>query len=158
MLNWLSRFNIFCFLDDHQYALPGHALECIAGVDAAEVMPLQSSYLTSIHRFTTQHKDWIFGHLGYALKAETEQVSGGAEDPVGFEPAFLFVPRWVIRLASDALHIGSLEDDHDVVWEAILSSGSDDTVGDAVHLTPSLSKDEYIEKVLQLQEHILRPV
>jgi para-aminobenzoate synthetase component 1 len=156
MLNWLSRFNIFCFLDDHQYALPGHALECIAGVDAAVVMPVESSYITSIHQFTTAHKDWIFGHLGYALKAETEQVSGGADDPVGFEPAFLFVPRWVIRIGSDALHIGSLENDHDAVWDAILSAGSYHTDEEAVHLTPSLTKEAYIHKVRQLQEHILR--
>ena len=156
MLNWLSRFNIFCFLDDHQYALPGHAQECIAAVEAAEIMTVHSSYISSIHQFTTQHHDWIFGHLGYALKAETEQVPGGPYDPVGFEPAFLFVPRWVIRLNADALHIGSLEDDHDAVWEAILSSGSHHAAGKAVQLSPSMSKAEYLERVRLLQDHILR--
>lgn len=156
MLNWLSRFNIFCFLDDHQYALPGHAMECIAAVEAAEIMTVHSSYISSIHHFTTQHHDWIFGHLGYALKAETEQVPGGPDDPVGFEPAFLFVPRWVIRLNADALHIGSLEDDHDAVWEAILSSGSQHAASEAVQLSPSMSKAEYLERVRLLQDHILR--
>lgn len=156
MLNWLSRFNIFCFLDDHQYALPGHVLQCIAGVDAAAQMPADSSFLSSIHRFTSQHQDWIFGHLGYALKTETEQVVGGPDDPVGFEPAFLFVPRWVILLNDHELQIGSLENDHESVWHSICTAAADDVKEEPVRLQPSLLKDAYIKKVLQLQDHILR--
>lgn len=156
MLNWLSRFNIFCFLDDHQYAMPGHAQECIAGVGVAEVMTVTSSYIPSIHNFTTQHQDWIFGHLGYALKSETEQVSGGPYDPVEFEPAFLYVPRWVLRLDADALHIGSLEQDHADVWKEILSARRQSIPEKPVQLVPALTREAYIQKVRQLQEHILR--
>ncbi len=37
MLNFGNRFNICAFLDNHQYQLPGHEMECLAGFGCVKV-------------------------------------------------------------------------------------------------------------------------
>lgn len=38
MLSWASRFDICCFLDNHNYRLPSHSLECILAVGARDLL------------------------------------------------------------------------------------------------------------------------
>ncbi|HYE54305.1 MAG TPA: aminodeoxychorismate synthase component I, partial [Chitinophagaceae bacterium] len=72
MLNWVNRFNICCFLDDHQYALSPHTYECLAGAGAIDIIhaPAGNAY-TRLKEFASLHNDWLFGHFAYDLKNET---------------------------------------------------------------------------------------
>lgn len=63
----------------------------------------------AIHSFVTDTKDYVFGHVGYNLKASIEGVHCAHPDTDGFPAAFLFVPRIVIRI-DDHVHIGYLEE------------------------------------------------
>lgn len=173
MLGWTDRFDIFCFLDDHAYGLPGHAVECLLGAGASDqVEALAGHALASLSAFTQTKQDWLFGHFGYGLSRETEPFQGTKDrpdtlrhpDPIGFPDLFFFVPRYVIELqANGYLSIGSSENDHAAVFEEIMSTMTDESGLSATAPTPAtplmqarFSREEYLDTVERLRHHIHR--
>ncbi len=129
MLSWADRFDIFCFLDNHGYGMPGHAVECLLGAGANERLEAAAgNALAQLADFSAGRKDWLFGHLGYGLAEETEPSPAGtaayssrpgissqavpgtppltAADPIGFPDLFFFVPHIVIELRPDSTDPG----------------------------------------------------
>src|ERR1700710_343763 len=83
MLNWVNRFNIFCFLDNHQYSSSDHAHEVLIAAGAHEVITGAAGVAFSrLKGFSNAHQDWLFGHFGFGLAAETESVVHKGEDKV----------------------------------------------------------------------------
>jgi para-aminobenzoate synthetase component I len=147
MLSWASRFDIFCFLDNHNYRLPSHSLECILAVGARDILRVNAGgALDQLQAFTDKYsgedKDWLFGHFGYGLARETEpghwtpgphlpgrQAAVGVEchalvktDPIGFPDLCLFVPEIVIELTAEAIWIGDFAGEQEQVMEQIVES------------------------------------
>ncbi len=116
MLSWADRFSICCFLDNHEYRLPGHSMDCLLGAGALDSVEATAGTpaLARLEDFAAGRKDWLFGHLGYGLTKETEPPSGTGQpqgsgnrigrtvptlpDPIGFPDLFFFVPEIVIEL------------------------------------------------------------
>lgn len=159
MLNWCKQFNICCFLDNHNYHLPHHSIECLlAAGSVRSISAVAGSALSQVRAFSMEQNDWIFGHLGYDLKNEIESLSSSNPDRVGFPDLFFFVPRFILQLADSSITIGSLDDDHEEVLKQITNSNSP-TV--SFSNSPSsiftrYSKEEYIATVEKLRQHILR--
>jgi para-aminobenzoate synthetase component 1 len=84
----------------------------------------EDPFLNNIGEFVRANDDWIFGHMGYALKSETVGVSGGSADPIGFDPAFFFIPLYIIIIRGDELQIGSFNNDHEEIYSDIVRLSS----------------------------------
>ena len=76
MLSWANRFNICCFLDNHQYVLPHHAYECLLAVGVLQTFEPTADYFASLSAFYNNTDDWIFGHFNYDLKNKIEKLFG----------------------------------------------------------------------------------
>ncbi|HSF44392.1 MAG TPA: anthranilate synthase component I family protein [Chitinophagaceae bacterium] len=157
MLNWLRRFNICAFLDNHQYSLPPHLHDCMAAAGAISVIPNRDSgQLEAINEFCKNSSDWVFGHLGYDLKNEIEGLESGHPDHINFPDAFLFVPQYLLIIDADSVSIGSHHNDHDAVFNEIAGV---DPVGfpvNNVDVQQRMGRDEYISIIAKLKEHIHR--
>jgi len=168
MLTWATPFNICCFLDNHGY--PGHPLvpggfECLLGVGAVDsfTAPAGEAF-SAFKRWALTHPDWLFGHLGYGLVAETEPAPGAAQpapqehpDPIGFPDLFFFVPQTVIEVHSGHIRIGALNTDPEIIWKEICSSTPQKTkAAPPITFTPRFTREEYLATVDVLQRHILR--
>jgi para-aminobenzoate synthetase component 1 len=109
-------------------------------------------------QFYNHHNDWLFGHLSYDLKNEVEGLTSHHPDHIGFPDLCFFVPEIVLQLSNDALHIGSLQNDHQEIYNHICAC---QPVG---AYTPKLTtpifnripRNEYLHIIQQLQQHILR--
>ena len=157
MLNWLRRFNICCFLDNHQYTLPPHLHDSLAAAGTISVMPASdSSQLDAIEEFYNGSNDWIFGHLGYDLKNEIEGLRSDHPDHIGFPDAFLFVPRYLVITGDDTVSIGSVHNDHAAVYDEIIQTESISFPGNNVEVQQRIAREEYITTIRHLQEHIHR--
>ena len=121
MLSWCNRFNICSFLDNHHYRLPGHSYECLIGCGVeSSVNANAGTALPQLQQWLDEHKgNWCFGHLGYNLKEETEQLPSKHIDNIGFADLLFFVPQYVFQLNEQELRIGSLTNDHETVCNAI---------------------------------------
>jgi len=158
MLNWANRFNIFCFLDNHHYKLAHNTVECILA--AGSLRQLQSASGTALekfHTFTKQENDWIFGHLGYDLKNETENMSSSNEDHIQFPDLFFYIPEIIIQLSDQLLSIGVREGNASEVYEQIMDSSKTMTSRLVLaKIQNRFSRTDYINVIKQLQQHILR--
>ena len=156
MLDWLSRFNICCFLDNHLYNLPGHSQECLAAAGCLSCTHDRYNNLESAGEFIEHHQDWIFGHLGYDLKNETEGLHSRHPDYIGFPDSFFFVPEYVLMLEGGSLLIGSINDDHEKVFKEIVEGRRVSKKQNKFTILQRVEKDEYVETIKKLKQHILR--
>lgn len=150
--------------------------------------------LAGVAGFYRRHGDWIFGHLGYDLKNELENLGSTNPDGIGLPDLFFFVPKVVIQIKAGELLIGSLEQDAEEIFRSVLAidcrqdarsagewntlpqgqadgratSGLADLSGSGSSIPRSgprqppfaissrFSRSEYIQRVDQLKQHILR--
>jgi len=160
MLNWSARFNIFVFLDSHQYRLPHQEVEWLMAAGAVHVFTVQEGQdLTGLDDFVSRGGgDWLFGHISYDLKNSLEDLSSRHVEKIGFPILQFFVPEIVCKKEGDRLLIGSLKDDPLHIWSSIDDSSSRRTEpGPApVDMQQRLSRNQYLDAVHALKKHISR--
>ena len=159
MLNWAKQFNIFCLLDNHQYNFSTPQFECLlAAGSIKELQFTPGNAFEGLQNFVGEKKDWIFGHLSYDLKNEVEHLSSENYDGIQFPDLFFFVPEIVLILKSNELNIGLTRGDPDVIYDSIFEVPGDhhNATGHGPEIKSRFSKEEYLEAVKKIQQHILR--
>ena len=159
MLNWVNRFSIFCFLDNHNYQSAHQTHECLMGAGAFRFLEAEAGQaLEQLRSFSDLREDWLFGHFGYDLKNELEPLHSGHPDRVGFPDLFFFAPLIVCQLQAGNLVIGSLSGDPREIFNQInaMPLPGPPSCGQPVQLEESMSRAEYLLTVQKLQEHIRR--
>jgi para-aminobenzoate synthetase component 1 len=160
MLNWANQFNICCFLDNHSYNIFPHTYECLLAVGAKEYLEAKAgNAFQKLKQFSDLHNDWLFGHFGYDLKNETENLSSDNPDHIQFPDLFFFVPQIIIRLESDKVSIGAFTEDASRILNEIKSIQKvipSSIAGASVEIQDRLSRQDYIDTIHNLQAHIHR--
>jgi para-aminobenzoate synthetase component 1 len=158
VLNWADQFNICCFLDNHHYSISPHTYECLLGVGAKDYVQLSAgNAFNELKRFSDKYPDWLFGHLGYDLKNETEDLHSGLPDKVQFPDLFFFVPEIIIRIDQAKIAISGTGADATNIFNAITATRPSRLgIQAAIHIRQRFSKSEYIKSIQALQKHILR--
>jgi para-aminobenzoate synthetase component 1 len=157
MLNWVEPFNIFCLLDNRQYNFDVPAFECLLAAGSKHSLETQSgNAFSSLRNFYDAHKGWMFGHFGYDLKNETEQLSSANFDGVGFADMHFFVPQIVLQLSEKQVTIfcdgGAAE-----IFNAIESTPiKNEKQTASFTIQNRIAQAEYISTIKKIQEHILR--
>jgi len=157
VLNWIQRFDTFCFLDNHQYQLMPHSQECLAGAGTERQLKLDAgTALRSLQAFIDEKDSWLFGHLGYDLKNEIEELSSSHPDNIGFPDLFFFEPAIIIRLSGNQLIIEG--EDPGSVFQEINNCIADGKprIDTALIIRHRLSKENYLDTIRELRQHILR--
>lgn len=158
MLNWANRFSIFCLLDNNAYDQQQPSFECMlaAGSKRSMIMKEGNAY-GQLKDFYDRQPSWLFGHLGYELKGETEALVSGKKAPVDFGLGFFFEPAILLKLQKDRLIIETGDNGAAIFEEINNSSDRFDTP--PKHFPPiqkGISKEEYIQTIEALLKHILR--
>ena len=156
VLNWTTRFSIFCFLDNHQFQIKPQVNECLLAAGCDESFTSDDiNGLEELQHFINLQDGWLFGHLNYDLKNKIEELSSDHADPVAFPDIFFFKPQVLIRLNERLLEIEAVNPDE--VYNEILSASafSDDHKKTYV-LQSRVTQREYIETIKKLKAHILR--
>jgi para-aminobenzoate synthetase component 1 len=155
VLNWASQFDTFCFLDNHQYQIAPHTVECLlaAGVKR-KVSAMAGSALNLLGRFMKEKNSWLFGHFSYDLKNEMEDLSSGLYDPIGYPDLFFYEPEVVIRFSADEMTIEA--DDADAVFNQLDQATPLPLISEKLDIKSRVSKSQYLENIHQLKKHIIR--
>lgn len=159
MLNWVSRFNIFCLLDNQQYDLHKPAFECLLAAGCKSNVESQAGQaFEKLEDFYTQHtSDWLFGHFGYDLKNELESLDSGHTDKIGFSDLHFFVPEIVIELNSNTVKIYCDVNAADIFQSIISCPGTiKKSVKAKITVQSTIMKEDYLLIIEKLKQHILR--
>ena len=159
MLNWVSRFNIFCLLDNRHYDFNKPAFECLlaAGSKANVEMQAGKAFDALRHFYAANKNEWLFGHLGYDLKNETEKLSSANADGIGFSDLHFFVPEIVLELNDKEVTIHA-DGDAAIIFDAINNYPAilNEGIKTSVVIQHKISRDNYIDIIENLRQHILR--
>lgn len=156
MLDWAQQFGTFCFLDNHQYQIPPHTEECLLAAGIKRKYPgAPEKQLLHLQEFLDEKKCWLFGHLGYDLKNETEQLTSGRPDRIGFPDIFFFEPEYIIRL--NRKEIGIEGENAPLVFKKIIAGCENPTLlKHDLKIQQRFTREEYLTTIDKLKEHILR--
>jgi len=157
VLNWAKQFNTFCFLDNHQYQIAPHSVECLlAASEKRMISTIAGSALKELEQFIMERKSWLFGHLSYDLKNEIEALCSGRIDQVGFPDLFFFEPEVIIRLSGDEMNIEA--DDAAAIFDQVEKTVNTPLPAsdNIVEIKNRISKEQYVDYVQKLQKHIAR--
>lgn len=158
MLNWANRFNICSFLDSQQYNAE-ESFECLLAAGAIHSFSaMAGTAFEQLYSFHQQHKDWLFGHLGYDLKNELEPISSSHPDNIGFADLFFFVPRVLVRLTGQEMIIGIYGTGHEDIYKEIIETKTINSpvTGSPIQIQNKISREEYIQTIQRLLQHIHR--
>ncbi len=158
MLNWAQPFNIFCLLDNRQYHFEIPGFECLLAVGSKRAIETAAgATFNALRQFLGNEKDWLFGHLGYDLKNETESLTSANFDGIHFPDCYFFVPQIVLQLDENNLTI-HCEENAGEIFSAIEAQES--FIGQRrcapFSIRSRFSSEAYINTVKKLQQHILR--
>ncbi|GEP95729.1 para-aminobenzoate synthase [Chitinophaga cymbidii] len=161
MLNWGNRFNICCFLDNNEYRLSGQNAEALLAAGAEEVLQCNAGQaFDRLREFHSAAPGWLFGHLAYDLKNETERLRSAHPDHIGFPDLYFFRPRYLLRLQQQELTISgnglTEKEAHDIFAACLRESVSADTAATwkPFRLQGPVDREYYLHAVKALQEHI----
>ncbi|MEI9911103.1 MAG: hypothetical protein WDO71_16370 [Bacteroidota bacterium] len=156
-MNWVQRFNTFCFLDNHQYHIEPHTQECIAGAGIKrKLLAGAGDALDQLQRFIDEKRSWLFGHLSYDLKNEQEESFSLHPDNIQFPDLFFFEPAIIIRLNEKEMIIDA--DEPAEIFEAITSYAVPSAITkkeSTPFIQNRIQKEEYLSIIRRLQKHIL---
>lgn len=155
MLNWANQFNIFCFLDNHEYE--ASTFDCILAAGVLNIVSLEEDAFDKLKDAHEANPGWLFGHLGYDLKNESFPSSHIKPDRIGFGKAHFFEPAFIITLKNEQAEILSYSQSCQDVFNSISKfDAEDDSLFKTPSIKPGISKADYLKTVEKLRDHIKR--
>lgn len=159
MLNWVNRFNIFCLLDNQQYDFSTALFECLLAAGCKRRIEANAGRAyEELQKFYAENREaWLFGHFGYDLKNETENLSSAHIGSMRFSDLHFFVPEIILQLDSTEVKIfcdsGAEEIFRDIKSCAVFIK---EKVNGSVAVKNKIERETYIQIIKKLQQHILR--
>ena len=159
VLNWSARFDTCCFLDNQEYPSEEGGYECLAATgELSRLKTVAGRAFEELKTFSLKQDDWLFGHFSFSLKSETELSPSGLPDFIGFPDLFFFVPKIVVIIRLEEIQIGVWGNGHREIYDQILGSRpcSEKPRFDPPHIQQRILRDDYIQIIQRLREHIQR--
>lgn len=155
-LQWASSFDAACYLDSNGFNDPYGKFDTLIAIGAKnEVTAQVGSAFDQLEAFRQNNPGWIAGFLGYDLKNETEQLSSANPDGLQFPDLYFFAPLHLIVIKDGKTEIISDEPEQifDLISQQELIIHEEQS---AITLRSRFNKQEYIDVVKGIQEHINR--
>lgn len=155
-LAWAATFDTACYLDSNNFNDPYSKFDTVIAVGAkAELTANAGDAFAQLSAFRDSNPGFITGFFGYDLKNETEHLRSQNPDHLNFPDLYFFAPEILISITGNEVEItgGNEEQILEIVESSSLSLGTQKA---AVNLQPRFSRDEYIQAVEKIKNHIVR--
>ncbi|MUV02553.1 aminodeoxychorismate synthase component I [Flavobacterium rakeshii] len=159
LLKWAQQYREITFLDSNDYHQQYSSFDAVLAADSLTLIKTDSfKAFEDLSAYQKTTRDWIFGYLSYDLKNDTEKLDSNNYDGLDFPDLFFFQPKKLFFIKGDQVEIAYLnmcDDELENDFNEILAT----TVENQDKHTPlaikqRISKEDYIEKVTQMLEHI----
>lgn len=149
LLRWADQFEYFCYLCPNNYMYPNGAFPHLLGAGAKRILKgTGSDDLQRIDQFRkeTNASSLLLGYLNYNLRTQLENVSNANPSRIDAFPLCFFEPEYLVY------------PDKRESWPENISSFSSSFSPEKKtgNIQQDLSREEYLERVKTLQNHIAR--
>ena len=160
LLYWANQFGSCSFLDNNNYSAPQSGVECRVGVGAIATFSPSHDHQRLLMQFLAETNDWLFGHVSYEYKNVLPRAGTSKEvvDEIGFDLIHFFQPEIVVLLYRDTIEIQTVNTDPAIIFDEINSFPIHSSLQneESVSPIPTISKEEYLNSVRQIQKYIAR--
>jgi para-aminobenzoate synthetase component 1 len=155
-LAWAADFDTVCYLDSNDFNDPYGKFDSLIAIGAkSELTANAGDAFEQLSAFKISNTGYITGFFGYDLKNETENLQSNHPDYLDFPDMYFFAPETLISIKENTVEITG--DNAKEIFEAItkfdLVSGKPQS---PINLQPRFSRQEYVETVEKIQQHIIR--
>lgn len=152
MLNWLKRFNIFCYLNNCGFSEPD-AFTCLvaAGVEKEIFLNSRDEPFKKLQHFHEMHPAWLFGHISYELNTG---IHNNKKATVQFPEGYFFVPEILFSLSGNEVKFIKCADASKVFNEIMNTTTEVPPPARTSPIRSRISKGEYIEALEHVKKHI----
>jgi para-aminobenzoate synthetase component I len=161
LLTWSQQFREVIFLDSNNYPDKYSNFDCVLAIDAfTSIKTDYHNAFEDLKQYQQTTRDWLFGYFSYDLKNNVEDLKSNNFDGLNFPDLYFFQPKKLFLLKGNDLEICYLNmcDDEveDDFFEIVKSQKSKVKSQNSIEILQKISKDEYIQKVSKILEHIHR--
>lgn len=168
LLSFANTFTRVAYLDSNNYdklissPVTYHTYDCIVGIDSIEDIAVTDSSFSALQKLHDDKKDWLFGHLSYDLKNEVEKLQSNNFDGIKFPDIHFFQPRYVFIIEGDNVKFEYLPDvTNENEAKQVITKINNTKIDyasskEAIKINHRLSKEEYVDTVNKLKQHIQR--
>lgn len=161
LLSWSQQFREIVFLDSNNYPQHYSSYDVVLAVDAFTAIKTDyHNAFEDLKQYQQQTKDWLFGYVSYDLKNDTEHLKSGNFDGLHFPDLFFFQPKKLFLLKGNQVEIcylnmcdDEVEDDFEEITKREEGKGKS---FDSITIEQRVSKENYLEKIDKMLEHIHR--
>lgn len=160
ILSWSSAFNQFAYFDSNNYTdnIPNSYDLLVAVASTSSIcLDKENKAFDKLQSYYNDNKNWLFGFLSYDLKNDTEKLQSNNNDTLNFPVLHFFVPKYVFELKNNVLIISSNNNKHDIekiFAEIVNQNKTNETKDYKIEFDASITKEEYLNKIGILKEHI----
>ena len=154
-LQWASSFDVVCYLDSNNFSDQYSKFDLLLAVGVKdELTTAFGSSFNDLENFRAKN-GWITGFLTYDLKNEIEKLESDNPDHLQFPDLYFFAPEYLILMKGGTAEI--ISDKAEQTWKAIDTQPILVTqVKHLITLNARFTKDEYVDTVIRIKEHISR--
>ncbi len=96
----------------------------------------------------------LFGYISYDYKNKLEDLVSEHPETISFKDSFFFQPEIIVTLTGTEFQVEKGAISTEILYSEIQDLNKEGTGIHKCHVSPKLSKKEYVEKVEALQKHI----
>lgn len=166
LFRWSSQFYEIAWLDSNNYPQTASNFEAVLAVEAFTALKTdQYGAFEQLKEYQETTKDWIFGYLSYDLKNDLENLSSKNIDGLKFPDLYFFQPQKLILVGKEKVefrYLKMVDDEIASDYEKILQqeltaiNSSSEEKNKITPIKARISKEEYLNKVSEMLEHIHR--
>ena len=146
-------------MDSNNYVDKIGKYDFIASAGQESVWSADSLHLKSPQQYIDSIEDWAFGHFNFEWQHNQFGLTNRPADSAGFSTACLFQPEHIIYCIGNKITILSVSDTPESIYETIdfcKAYSGKTNINTSIELIAATSKNEYLETVIDLQNHIRR--
>ncbi len=159
LLTQEGGYNNFCFLNSNGASAGSYCglskYDYLAGINSLDEVTVNENKLAALNDFINRHQNkWKFGFISYDVKNEIENLHSSNEDKIQFPSIHFFVPQIVLVSEGGEIKIIDQQSDEVEIMTTTEVELRSDQKKRAVQLKARFSKEEYINAVNDLKQHI----
>ncbi len=161
LLTWGNSFPEIVWLDSNLDSSENTEFEAVLAVEAFTAIKTDyQNAFDKLKEYQQTTKDWIFGYLSYDLKNDVERLKSSNYDGLQFPDLYFFQPQKLVFLKdniADFVYLRMVDDEIETDFEEIQNCKFKTEKSEGrIEIQSRISKQEYLEKVGAMLEHIHR--
>ncbi len=161
LLFWSQQFREIIYLDSNDYPQDYSSYDCLVALDAfTSIKTDYHNAFEDLKQYQQTTRDWLFGYLSYDLKNNTESLVSRNFDGLDFPDLFFFQPKKLFLLKGNQVEIQYLnccDDEVETDFKEIIETEvAREELASKISIQQRISKENYLEKVTKVLEHIHR--